>query len=147
MAEEVRTLAQRSAEAAKDTSSLIEGAQTNADNGVTVSNEVAQILKDIVEASQKVTSLVSEVTVASNEQAQGIDQVNIGINQLDEVTQANAANAEESAASSEELSGQAHELSEVVTELTGVVEGIKIEARSSISSQLQPKTDRKRLQQ
>jgi len=123
VAEEVRSLAQRSAEAAKDTSLLIEGSQTNADNGVTVSKEVAEILNQIVSASDKVTALIGEVTVAGNEQAQGIGQINDGVNQLDQVTQSNAANAEESASAGEELSSQSVELSDMVQQLVDLIEG------------------------
>jgi methyl-accepting chemotaxis protein len=90
---------------------------------VAVSKEVGDILHQIVEASGKVTTLIGEVTAASKEQAQGIDQVNTGVSQLDQVTQANAANAEESASAGEELSAQAVELSSMVASLVGVIEG------------------------
>ena len=123
VAEEVRNLAQRSAEAAKDTSALIEGAQINANNGVAVSKEVGEILHQIVEISEKVANLIGEVTAATNEQAQGITQINDGVGQLDQVTQANAANAEESASAGEELSSQAVELSDMVGQLVRLVEG------------------------
>ena len=123
VAEEVRNLAQRSAEAAKDTSALIEGSQVNANNGVDVSKEVAEILNQIVEASGKVNNLIGEVTAATNEQAQGINQINQGVSQLDQVTQSNAANAEESASAGEELSGQSVELTEMVQQLVRLVEG------------------------
>ncbi len=123
VAEEVRNLAQRSAEAAKNTSELIEGSQKNAENGVAVSGEVEGILKQIAENVQKVTELIGEVAAASEEQSQGIEQVNTAVAQMDKVTQSNAANAEESASASEELSGQARELSEMVNVLIGVVGG------------------------
>ena len=123
VAEEVRNLAMRSAEAARNTAALIEDSQKNADNGVTVSVEVAEILNQIVAGSQKVTQLSAEVSSGSNEQAQGIEQVNIAVSQLDKVTQSNAANAEESASASEELSAQARELSEMVTTLVQIVGG------------------------
>ena len=119
----VRNLAQRSAEAAKNTSELIEGSQKNADNGVQVSGEVEGILKQIAESVQKVTDLISEVAAASDEQSQGIEQVNTAVAQMDTVTQSNAANAEESASASEELSGQARELKEMVNVLVGIVGG------------------------
>lgn len=131
VAEEVRNLAQRSAEAAKDTSALIEGSQVNADNGVAVSKEVAEILNQIVEVSGKVTTLVGEVTSASNEQAEGINQINTGVSQLDQATQSNAANAEESASAGEELSAQAVELSDMVQQLVVLVDGDSTEKVSS----------------
>jgi methyl-accepting chemotaxis protein len=123
VAEEVRNLAQRSAEAAKTTSALIEESQGNAGNGVTVTNDVAELLRDIVEKVQKVSDLVAEVSAASDEQAQGIDQVNLAVSQMDRVTQSNASNAEESASASEELSAQARELNEMVSVLQRVVTG------------------------
>jgi len=123
VAEEVRNLAQRSAEAAKNTSELIEGSQKNADDGVSVSGEVESILKDIAENVQKVTELIGEVAAASEEQSQGIEQVNTAVAQMDKVTQSNAANAEESASASEELSGQARELNEMVNMLMAMVGG------------------------
>ncbi|MBI5184553.1 MAG: chemotaxis protein [Nitrospinae bacterium] len=121
VAEEVRNLAQRSAGAAKNTSELIEDSQKNADNGVSVSSEVAGILKQIVEGVQTVTQLVADVSGASEEQAKGIDQINTAVAQMDKVTQSNAASAEESASASEELSAQAIELGEMVNVLIGIV--------------------------
>jgi methyl-accepting chemotaxis protein len=123
VAEEVRNLAQRSAEAAKNTSSLIEGSQKNAENGVRATEEFMGILKDITTSVKKVTDLIGEVSAASAEQAQGIDQVNAAVSQMDQVTQQNAANAEESASASEELAAQATQLQEIVRELTIIVEG------------------------
>jgi methyl-accepting chemotaxis protein len=110
VAEEVRNLAQRSAEAAKNTANLIEGSVKNADGGVLISNEVAQALGEIADGARKVNDLVAEIAAASNEQNQGIAQISTGIAQMDSVTQQNAANAEESASAAEELSAQAQEL-------------------------------------
>ncbi len=123
VAEEVRNLAQRSAEAAKDTSALIESSQQNADNGVTVAVEVGEILGQIGGGVEKVTHLIGEVATASTEQAQGIEQVNSAVSQMDQVTQSNAANSEEAAAASEELSAQANELNEMVVTLAKIVGG------------------------
>ncbi|MEW6014889.1 MAG: methyl-accepting chemotaxis protein [Candidatus Zixiibacteriota bacterium] len=123
VAEEVRNLAQRSAEAAKNTSSLIDGAQKNADNGVRATEEFMTILGEVTSSVKKVSELISEVSAASSEQAQGIEQVNKAVSQMDQVTQQNAANAEESASASEELAAQAEELQHIVTELTKIVDG------------------------
>ncbi|NCC52042.1 MAG: methyl-accepting chemotaxis protein [Spartobacteria bacterium] len=123
VAEEVRNLAQRSAEAAKNTADLIEGSQRNAERGVAVTTEVTEMLKKIVDSSTKVAQLIGEVSAASNEQAQGIDQVNIAVAEMDKVVQRNAANAEESASASEELSSQAQELNSMVVDLTTLVGG------------------------
>lgn len=125
VAEEVRNLAQRSAEAAKNTSELIEGSQQNADDGVSVSQDVQQHLDSIAETVQKVASLIGEVSTATQEQSQGIEQINLAMNQMDGVTQSNAASSEESASASEELSAQARELSEMVNQLTALVRGAK----------------------
>ena len=123
VAEEVRNLAQRSAEAAKNTSALIEGSQKNSEQGVAVASETAQALNKITESSKKVASLVSEISAASKEQSQGIDQINTAVAQMDQVVQANASNAEESASASEELSAQARELKEIVNQLVVIVKG------------------------
>jgi ABC-type transporter Mla subunit MlaD len=114
VAEEVRNLAQRSAEAARNTADLIEGAVRNADGGVKVTEEVSSVLDEISEGSRKVSDLVNEIAAASGEQAQGIEQVNLAVSQLDKVTQQNAANAEESASAAEELSSQAEEMRSLV---------------------------------
>jgi methyl-accepting chemotaxis protein len=123
VAEEVRNLAQRSAEAARNTAELIEGSVANAENGVTVSQEVEAVLRQIAEKVRQVTQLIGEVSAASNEQAKGIEQVNTAVGEMDKVTQANAGNAEESASASEELSAQARELTEIVGQLVGLVNG------------------------
>ncbi len=123
VAEEVRALAQRSAEAAKNTSELIEESQVSANKGVDVTAQVAGMLEQIDTSVGRVTQLVGEIAAASEEQAQGIDQVNIATAQMDRVTQANAANAEESASASEELSAQARELADMVAVLIRTVRG------------------------
>ncbi len=123
VAEEVRSLAQRCAEAAKNTATLIEESQKNADGGVQVSKEVETTLNQIAEAGQKVAQLASEVAAGSREQAQGIEQVNLAVAQMDQVTQANAANAEEAASASEELSAQAEQMHDMVQTLVAIVGG------------------------
>jgi len=123
VAEEVRNLARRSAEAAKSTASLIEGAQKNADNGVAVSGEVGRFLVQIADKVQKLSGLVGEVSVASEEQTKGLSQITNAVTEMDKVTQGNAASAEESASASEELFAQAKELSDMVSTLVGIVHG------------------------
>ncbi len=123
VAEEVRNLAMRSAEAAKDTSGMIEESVKNANNGVEIATEVAKVLEEIVGGISKTTDLVGEIAAASQEQSQGIDQVNTSVTQMDKVTQANAANAEESASASEELSAQAEQMNSIVNELSALVGG------------------------
>ncbi len=121
VAEEVRNLAQRSAEAAKNTAALIEGAQKNAENGVTAATEVKSTSGLIKDAVERVAQLIAEVSAASQEQSQGIEQVNTAVAQMDKVTQSNAANAEESASASEELSSQAQNLNTMVADLVNIV--------------------------
>lgn len=121
VAEEVRNLAQRSAEAARNTSDLIEGSQKNADNGVNVAQEVSSSLQSIVGSIEKVTTLVGEIAAASIEQAQGVEQINTSVAQMDKVTQSNASNAEESAAASEELNAQVEQLKEMTYKLEEIV--------------------------
>lgn len=123
VAEEVRNLAMRSAEAAKNTAAMIEESVGNARNGVAMSTDVAKMLDEITTAATKVNALVAEIAAASKEQAQGIGQVNSAVAQMDKVTQANAANAEESASAAEELSGQAEQLQGAVNELIAMVSG------------------------
>ena len=123
VAEEVRNLAMRSAEAAKNTSSMIEESVKNSRHGVEISTEVSKVLDEIVGSVQKTSDLVGEISAASAEQAQGIDQVNTAVSQMDKVTQQNAANAEESASAAGELSSQADSMSRIVAELATLVGG------------------------
>ncbi len=123
VAEEVRNLARRAAEAARNTSELIEGSRQQADSSVTVADNMKKTFAGIEESSGKVATLVSEIAAASKEQAQGIEQVNTGVAEMDKVVQQNASNAEESASAAEELSGQAEELNGMVEELLAMVGG------------------------
>ncbi|MCU0600622.1 MAG: methyl-accepting chemotaxis protein [Desulfobacterales bacterium] len=125
VAEEVRNLAQRSAEAAQNTSQLIAKSQENSNNGVNVAEEVAGQLDSIKESSEKVNTLIAEIAAASKEQAQGIEQVNTATSEMDKVVQQNAADSEESASAAEELSAQAQEMEKIVAELAAMVGGIQ----------------------
>ncbi|MEY2881289.1 MAG: hypothetical protein RLZZ15_3669, partial [Verrucomicrobiota bacterium] len=122
VAEEVRSLAQRSAQAAKETAAKIEDSVARSEHGVQISTQVAASLQRIVERAATVDALVAEIAVASHEQSQGIGQVNTAVTQMDKVTQANAGSAEESAAAAEELSAQSAELRRLVGGL-GVLVG------------------------
>jgi methyl-accepting chemotaxis protein len=123
VADEVRNLAQRSAQAAKETAAKIEGAIAKTAQGVGISQQVAETLNEIATKARQVDELVAEVASASREQTQGITQVNTAVGQMDKVTQSNAANAEESAAAAEELNAQAISMKESVTELLQLVGG------------------------
>ena len=123
VAEEVRSLAQRSADAARATAALIGESQESAESGVHASALVARELNAITSAADRVTALVAEVAGSAREQATGIAQLTQAVHQLDQLTQANSAGAEETASSSEELSAQAESVRGVVAELTALVEG------------------------
>ena len=116
VAEEVRSLAARSAKAARETADLIEGSKSRVDEGNRMARETAEALAEIVGGIVKVGDLVGEMAAASNEQAQGIAQISQGLGQIDQVTQQNTATAEETAAAAEELSGQADELRALISQ-------------------------------
>jgi methyl-accepting chemotaxis protein len=120
VAEEVRNLAQRAGEAARNTAALIEGSVKNADQGVNVASETAKALKEVTTSVQKISELVSEIAAASKEQAQGIEQVATAVAQMNQVTQANAANSEESASASEELNAQVEQVNIMIRELVAI---------------------------
>ncbi|MFT3683787.1 MAG: methyl-accepting chemotaxis protein [Phycisphaerales bacterium] len=115
VAEEVRNLAQRSAEAAKNTAGMIEESVKRSENGVQIASRVGTALEEINSATNKVNALLSEIASASSEQATGIGQINQGVGQLDQVTQQSAGNSEEVASSAEELSSQVASLNELVS--------------------------------
>jgi methyl-accepting chemotaxis protein len=131
VAEEVRNLAQRSADAARNTAELIEASQRDADHGVSVSGEVAEVLNRIVERVQKVSNLVEEVASANREQAKGVEQVSDAVQQMDRVTQGNAASAEETASASDQLSAQARHMNELVLQLAAIVNSRNAQAQSN----------------
>ncbi len=127
VAEEVRNLAQRSAQAAKETAAKIESAVASSTQGVAISGEVGKVLEDIATKARQVDDLVAEVAVASQEQNQGITQLNTAVSQMDKVTQANAASAEESASAAEELKAQARSMEDAVRHLQ-VLTGARAQA-------------------
>jgi methyl-accepting chemotaxis protein len=114
VAEEVRNLAMRSAEAAKNTSNLIEESVKNAEGGVSINQEVLSNLREINEQVNKVSEVMAEIASASDQQSQGIDQITTSVGQMSEMTQQNAANSEESAASAVELDNLAHKMQKMV---------------------------------
>lgn len=125
VAEEVRNLAGRSAQAAKDTATIIETNIGLSSKGVMISERVKNALDEITRQAKKVSELMQEISAASTEQAQGIEQVNKAIIQIETVTERNAASAEESASASEELNAQAQNLREIVEQLSRLVHGSK----------------------
>lgn len=116
VAEEVRNLAARSAKAAKETETLIAKSLETAKAGVTEADETGEYLTQIVKEVNQVSELIGKIAAASNDQAQGIAQINIGLEQIDNVTHENTSTAEETAAASEELSNQAMQLKEKLSQ-------------------------------
>jgi methyl-accepting chemotaxis protein len=115
VAEEVRNLAARSANAAKETTDLIEGSIKKIEKGTDITNDTAKALEQIVEGVSKAATLVAEIAALSNEQASSISQINLGVEQVSQVVQANSSTAEQSAAASEELSSQSELLKDMVS--------------------------------
>jgi len=123
VADEVRNLAMRAAQAAKETTGLIEDAVHRAQQGTQVSTDVGKSLSAIVGQATKVSDLINGIAQASQEQAQGVEQVNTAVGQMDKVTQQNASGAEESASAAEELAAQAQAVKGLVNELVAMVGG------------------------
>jgi methyl-accepting chemotaxis protein len=123
VADEVRNLAMRAAEAAKNTSSLIEETVHKIKTGSDIVGKTNQAFEKVSGGSKKVAELVNEIAAATSEQSQGIDQINKAISQMDQVVQRNSANAEQSAAASQELNAQAEQMKEFVGDLAGLIGG------------------------
>ncbi|MBP1716847.1 MAG: chemotaxis sensory transducer [Deltaproteobacteria bacterium] len=123
VADEVRNLAMRAAEAAKNTANLIDGTVKKVKEGAGLVTKTSTAFADVVERTSKVGGLVGEITAASQEQAQGIDQISKAVAEMDKVVQQNAANAEESAAAAEQMSAQSEEMRGFVNQLFVLVSG------------------------
>ena len=135
VADEVRNLAQRSAQAARDTAILIEESISKSNGGKIKVDQVAKAIQTITEQSSQVKTLVDEVRLGSEEQSRGIDQIGKAITQMEQVTQKSAASAEESASAAQELSAQSSSLKDIVMRLN---ELLGIEASMRSESQLKP---------
>jgi methyl-accepting chemotaxis protein len=114
VAGEVRSLAQRSAEAAKEIKALIGASVDKVDSGSRLVADAGSTMTEIVASVKRVTDIIGEITAASSEQSDGIGQVNTAVTQLDQMTQQNAALVEQSAAAAESLKDQAARLAQVV---------------------------------
>ena len=123
VADEVRNLAQRCAQAARDTAALIEESIARSGDGKTKVDQVATSIRSVTEEAARMKVLVEEVHLSSEEQSRGIDQIARAITQMEQTTQSTAGSAEESAAASEELSAQAETLRHAVVELMAMVGG------------------------
>lgn len=135
VADEVRNLAQRAAQASREITGLIETSVNKVREGTNVAEEVGKALEAIVGDVTKVAELIDGITKASEEQSQGVDQVNMAVGQMDKVTQQNSAGAEESASAAEELTAQAAAVKGQVNELMGVVGGTGTHGSVSSTSQ------------
>ncbi len=134
VADEVRNLAMRASEAAKNTANLIEGTVKKVKDGSDIVDRTNEAFQQVASSSTKVGQLVSEIAASSNEQAQGIEQINKAVTEMDKVTQQNAANAEESASASEEMNAQAEQMKSMVDELVTMVGGVSANGRKKPSS-------------
>lgn len=121
VADEVRNLAQRSATAAKETSSLIEDSIAKSNEGGARLEQLAAVIQSITERAGEVKTLVDEVSVGSREQSRGVSEISKAVAQMSQITQTTAASAEESASASEELSAQAETLNHIVGQLEAMV--------------------------
>ncbi len=121
VANEVRNLAMRAAEASRNTAGLIEGTLQKVKEGAGIVTETSDAFTEVADTTSKVYDLIDEIATASNEQAQGIEQINRTMTELDEMTQKNAANAEETFSASEELNAQSGNLKSLIDELQSLV--------------------------
>ena len=122
VADEVRNLAQRCAQAAKDTADLIEDSMHKSNGGKLKVDQVAVAIRDITAQSAEIKTLVDEISLGSIEQSRGIDQISRSISQMEQVTQGSAATAEQTAAAAQQLTAQAQSMKEVVDRLRAMVE-------------------------
>ena len=115
VAEEVRNLASRSAASVEETTKMVEKAAANIRNGTKLVEETDAHFTEILNGTSKVVELVSEINITSSSQAKGLEEIQIGLGSIDQVTQSNAASAEESASSSEDLANQAEKLTQMIS--------------------------------
>jgi methyl-accepting chemotaxis protein len=139
VADEVRNLAMRAAEAARNTSELIEKSATRIGSGNELVKKSNASFQEVSEVSEKISGLIKGIANASEEQSKGIEQINDAVTQMDKVTQASASNSEESASSAEELNSQAEQLKIQVGQLMALVTGkAETEGRDTSTEQAPP---------
>jgi len=139
VANEVRNLAMKASEAAKNTSHLIENTMKAVKKGNELTQSTRDAFKENIDIAGKQTRLIDEIAVASQEQAQGIEQVATAVIQMNQVTQANAANAEESASASEELNAQVDQLKSIIQELIAIAGNSKGAHNGGVQGANQPR--------
>ncbi|MEM5789345.1 MAG: methyl-accepting chemotaxis protein, partial [Syntrophobacteraceae bacterium] len=142
VADEVRNLALRAAEAAKNTAGLIDGTVKKIKEGSEVVERTSSEFSKVAVSTSKMGELVGEIVAATNEQAQGIEEVNRGISEMDKVVQQNAANAEETASASEEMSAQAQQLRQFVHSLVELIDGQKAGSSAAVPKNTTVSKDR-----
>jgi methyl-accepting chemotaxis protein len=123
VADEVRNLALRSAESAKETAGLIENIVKRIDSGSSLVKKATESFQEVSDGAGKVAILLDEINAANNEQSLGVSQISTGINEMDRLTQEAAASTEEMAASSRQMDGEATQLKQIVKNLTVIVDG------------------------
>ena len=130
VADEVRSLAQKSADAAKETTGLIKNSLQHVSHGEEIAHRTDAAFNDVADAAQNILGMIEKIAQASHEQAESISQISVGIDQISAVVQTNSATSEESAAASEELSGQA-----------GVMKSLLEQFKTSPAQNFTPTTD------
>ncbi|MBI9074164.1 MAG: cache domain-containing protein [Desulfatibacillum sp.] len=144
VAGEVRNLALRAADAARNTASLIEGTVKKVDQGSSLVALTNDSFGKVADRASKVAELVAEIAEASHEQAEGIEQVNRAVTEMDKVTQQNAGSAEESASASEEMRSQSHHMQVLVSKLLSMITGERM-GQNFGETDRSKNSDRKRL--
>jgi methyl-accepting chemotaxis protein len=134
VAEEVRNLAQRVKESAQTTNDLVANSKTQANDGIKKAQNAKASLDEILSSVENVTALINGITMSSEDQAEGVDQINAGILQMDRVVQANSASAEQTSSSSQNLSAQASAMKSVVEKFVVFVNGEKAGRQQQMES-------------
>jgi methyl-accepting chemotaxis protein len=143
VADEVRNLAKRAAEAAQNTATLIEATVLTVKEGAELVGKTNGEFRRLSDSASKVGELVGEIALASQEQSQGIDQINRAVVEVDKVVQRNAANAEESASASAEMTARAGQMKEFVQDLTALVNGNRNTTRTMVEAAEHPEAGRR----